>query len=193
MSKESQTQIAYRGQAGDNVLIRQLEWPAWGQLSIQSQTSQIKWSKQNQCAALEQSDSLYLLIKKLQFQEVISFLLCVHILMFPCTLGLVRIPHRLILPLTWYRAPAHCHSQGTLGFFCELMSSLSSVNHLVLQKSSIACWLIQDSRCRAWTGILVSCPFSHHLHSQNPVGISQFYFIFLKKKFNHGFLLPLIK
>lgn len=111
----------------------------------------------------------------------------------PCTLGLVRIPHRLILPLTWYRAPAHCHSQGTLGFFCELMSSLSSVNHLVLQKSSIACWLIQDSRCRAWTGILVSCPFSHHLHSQNPVGISQFYFIFLKKKFNHGFLLPLIK
>lgn len=67
MSKESQTRIAYRGQAGDSVLIRQLEWPAWGKLSIQSQTGQIKWSKQNQCAALERSNSLYLLIKKLQF------------------------------------------------------------------------------------------------------------------------------
>ena len=38
---------AYRSQAGSNVLIRQLVRMA-GHLDVQSQTGQIKWSKQNQ-------------------------------------------------------------------------------------------------------------------------------------------------
>lgn len=54
---------------------------------------------------------------------------------YPVLWGLIGTSHSLFLPVTCW-PPTHPDSQGPLGFYCEMMSSLRSGGHLILYKSS---------------------------------------------------------